>query len=301
MPGDVAAQSDDRWDDSMKRAVIVAMALLLIAGSSLFLFNPAQSTAPSSVHDLTIPTGDPNWEKACHSAIIPNTTPACTQAALFDLNLARRSEGLARLTLPRGFSELRQARQLIYLVNNERTIRNLPSVEDSSPQLELLARQAANQARDPAIPPSMDGGSDWAGNFPNAIVVVFMWMYEDGYRYTNGGGGSNLDCQSPKSSGCWGHRAVILENSSTDTHYGAAFTTQLTPSQSLEYADSYTLVLAGPPAPFAIGDTGPLARTIVVVAILMILGSAIAWLTGRRRQQKNRQLGPPPPSYHPWP
>lgn len=284
----------------MKRVVIVAMVLLLIAGSSLFLFTPKQSPTSPPVHDLTIPAGDPNWETACHSALIPDTAPACMQAALFDLNLARRTEGLSQLTLPRAFATFNQARQIVYLANSERLIRKLPTVEESSPQLDHLAHQAATQARDPSIPASMDGGSDWAGNFPNAIVVVFMWMYEDGYRYTNGGGGSNLDCQAPRASGCWGHRAVILEDSSTNTRYGAAFTTQLAPSQALKYADSYTLEFAGAPALFALGNTSQLAYTIVVIALMMILLSIVSWFARRRRRRDDRHMGPPPPPDLSW-
>lgn len=267
----------------MRRVITVALVLLVIAASSLYLSSPRQPQLATNLHDLTIPSGDPNWESACRSAQVPNTAPSCERAALFDLNFARRSEGLALLNLPRGFFERSQANQLHYLVNNERAIRNLPTVPDSSAQLERLARQAAYQARDPSIPPSMAGGSDWAGNFPNALVVDFMWMYEDGFHYTNGGGGSNLDCQTPKASGCWGHRDVILEDASTNTHYGTAFTTRLIPSQALTYADSYTLILAGAPTPFGVANARLLARSIAVIALVMIAAAAVVSLLRRGR------------------
>ncbi|WP_276943777.1 hypothetical protein [Ferrimicrobium acidiphilum] len=276
----------------MRRVVIVAIVLLLIAGSSLYLITPPKAVTSPHLHDLTIPAGDPNWENACTSATLPDTSPTCMTAALYDLNLAHKAENLPTLTLPKGFNRQSQANQLHYLINNERTIRNLPTVTKPTSQLEELAHQAAVEARDPSIPQSMDGGSDWAGNFPNAIVVVFMWMYEDGYHYTNAGGGSNLDCQSSKAAGCWGHRDVILETSTSNTRYGTAFTTQLAPAQALKYADSYTLILAGPPSPFAIGNTRPLARSIAIIAVVMILASTLSWLNRRRRRRTRPNMDP---------
>jgi hypothetical protein len=295
-PDGLALTYDGEAQSNMRRVIVLALVLLLIAGSSLYFLTPTQPVAPKTLHDLTIPAGDPNWRSSCQSAALPDTSPGCEHAALFDLNLARTGEGLPKLDLPRGFLARSQASQLHFLIDNERTIRNLPAVPNSTPQLEKLASQAAYQARDPSIPPTMDGGSDWAGNFPNALVVDFMWMYEDGYRYTNGGGGSNLDCQSPKASGCWGHRYVILENTSTDTNYGTAFTTQLTPSQALTYADSFTLILAGEPAPFAI-NTQPLARTIVIIAVIMIIAVIISSINRRRRLRayRTQPVGPPLP------
>lgn len=269
----------------MRRVVLIAIVLLLIAGSSLYLNTPKVPAVPAGLHDLSIPAGKPNWESACNSAKLPDTSVTCTSAALYDLNLAREKENLPSLMLPNGFNSESQADQIQFLVNNERAIRNLPTVARPSAQLVKLAMQAAIEARDPTIPPSMDGGSDWAGNFPNAIVVIFMWMYEDGFHYTNAGGGSNLDCQSAKSSGCWGHRKVILESTTSSTRYGTAFTTQLAPSQSLKYADSYTLILAGPPSILAIGNTRPLARTIAIIAVIMIGLSILSWLNRQRRRR----------------
>jgi hypothetical protein len=281
----------------MRRVVIIAIVLLFIAGSSLYLNTPTKATTPPHLHDISIPAGAPNWENECTSAELPDTSPKCTSAALYDLNLSRKTEGLPALVLPNGFNHQSQAGQLHYLVNSERAIRKLPTVTNPTSQLQELAKQAAIQARDPSIPQSMDGGSDWAGNFPNAIVVVFMWMYEDGYHYTNAGGGSNLDCQSFKASGCWGHRQVILETSTSNTHYGTAFTTQLAPSQALKYADSYTLILAGAPSPFAIGNTGPLARSIAIIAVIMIAISLVSWLNRQRRRRSRPSTNPPWPNF----
>jgi hypothetical protein len=269
--------------NGVSRLLVLGLVLALIAGSSLFLLPSPRAATYHGLHDLRVPAGDPNWQTACQSAILPDVSRRCTSAAVFDLNLARPQEGLPRLTLPAGLLALTQAKQLQYLINNERAIRNLPTVSNSTNQLERLAFQAAVDARDPTIPTPLVGGSDWAGNFPNAVVVDFMWMYEDGYTYTNGGGGSNLDCQSPKASGCWGHREVILEDSSTSTHYGTAFTTNLAPSQSLQYADSFTLILAGQQSPLAPPTARPLARLVGIVAIIMVGSSIIRLVTRRRR------------------
>jgi hypothetical protein len=49
--------------------------------------------------------------------------------------------------------------------------------------------------------------SIWAGDF-GPLASDYDWMYNDGYSAS---GSINLDCQSPGSSGCWGHRHCILE------------------------------------------------------------------------------------------
>ena len=38
------------------------------------------------------------------------------------------------------------------------------------------------------------------------LAAIYGWMYYDGP------GGFNLDCTSSDSSGCWGHRDIILDN-----------------------------------------------------------------------------------------
>ena len=49
-------------------------------------------------------------------------------------------------------------------------------------------------------------GSVWAADL-NSLDADFIWMYADGWA---SGGSANADCPSAKSSGCWGHRQIML-------------------------------------------------------------------------------------------
>jgi len=48
------------------------------------------------------------------------------------------------------------------------------------------------------------GCANWSGGWINPLGADYAWMYDDGPS------GSNLDCRTGTSQGCWGHRDNIL-------------------------------------------------------------------------------------------
>jgi len=116
---------------------------------------------------------------------------------------ARRSEGLGLLSLPSGFGSMPPALQLLAVLNLERVSRGLPAFSDS-PQLNAYARAGVARRTDPTAP-SADYGSIWS-NSGNVLESDYMWMYVDGFSVNQ----LNLDCMTPSSQGCWGHREIIL-------------------------------------------------------------------------------------------
>jgi hypothetical protein len=73
----------------------------------------------------------------------------------------------------------------------EAPIPNLVNTYDN-----LVQAGLANDA-DPAIPAGVTGGAIWSG-FASPLGAMLGWEYYDGP------GGSNLDCTTPSSPGCWG-------------------------------------------------------------------------------------------------
>lgn len=272
--------------------LLAGLVLLAIAVVASFVA-PPRHRFHGPLHDLAIPTHDPNWERACPQGRITESR-ACVAAATFDINLARREESLPPLALPQGFTSWSFPVQLEYLVNNERSIRGLTTFHGLDPVLDRDALAGAERARDPLIPGSLEGGSDWAGNFPNPVVVDFLWMYEDGFRFTNGGGGSNLDCQRPHAPGCWGHRAVILEDLAPGGHLGAAFTTHLVPSQAGSYFSSYAIVLNGAPALGLGSPNQPLVEAVEVAGVALLAWGILGAALRRRRGRQHPSPDVPP-------
>ena len=140
-------------------------------------------------------------------------TRACDQAVLKDINDRHRAEGVPPMTLPNNFESLSPAMQVIYVVNEERTSRNLPPYTGVLNALSGDSLIAAKAGNDPN-PSKGDGdwlvyNSIWAGGYQSALLADYDWMYNDGW-----GGNSdntiNVDCTSAKAQGCWGHREGIL-------------------------------------------------------------------------------------------
>ena len=246
-------------------AIILAV-LAAISISSIVLEAPSHLvTTPA--HDLNIPASYLNWEDSCTTAQPTDYSSSCIKSSLFDINYARKAESLPPLRLPKNFLKTSPAAQLEYLVNRERQVRGLAPIKATSKTLTRSASLAAKQATDPSIPKGYVGGSDWAGNFPNTLVVDFEWMYEDGFRHTNAGGGSNVDCHYPGASGCWGHRKVILEQASAPTYFGASFTTDLATRFRDLYLSSFAIVLAGPPNLAGPETVLPTARLLLTLSL----------------------------------
>jgi hypothetical protein len=182
---------------SRRRVVPTATAaLLLLAGSGTALAvrraqNPMRNSAPS-----------PATVRAC---LAPRySVRSCDMHALADVDLARRSEGVAPISLPGDFFSLSTAERLLALADLERVDRGLAPVLGLTARLDAAAAQAARAQADPTGPNGYSWGSNWAGGTRSTVFDDFSWMYDDGF------GSQNLACRVPNAGGCWGHRDNIL-------------------------------------------------------------------------------------------
>ena len=131
---------------------------------------------------------------------------ACVNPVLSAIDRARAGEGVRPMRLPSGFGGLSLPQQLLAIANLERSDRGLTPAVGLSRSLDQNAVAAARAQQDPAPNPFYGNayGSNWAGGIGSSLAVDFLWMYDDGP------GSSNIDCRSPQSAGCWGHRHNIL-------------------------------------------------------------------------------------------
>ncbi len=172
------------------------------AGASLTSFrgsDPTSNLAPQ-----------PDFNTIC--GIQPNESASCSSAALSALNRAQELEGVAPINLPTNYPLLSPAEQLFVLVNLERASRGLAVFIGMSPSLNLIAEQGAIQGQDPTW---NQYTYPWASNYgyglPNAIAMVYGWMYDDGP------GSPNVSCSIDTPGSCWQHRNNILQDFGTNS------------------------------------------------------------------------------------
>ena len=137
---------------------------------------------------------------------------------LVAIDKAREVEGLGPMVLPAGYAHMSAPDQILVVTNIERGSRGLPTFAGLSARFDHLAEGGARTDSDPSGPTNAAWSSNWAGT-SNALEADFMWMYADGYSKS---GSYNLDCKTPVSSGCWGHRQDILGDYGSQTEMGAA-------------------------------------------------------------------------------
>jgi hypothetical protein len=211
--------------------------------------NPAFNVAPNPNYDDCTANGYCGEVPPCYtSAFAPAfTSPDCENEELQAIDGARAKERVGPMYLPSGFNSLSGEEQLLVVIDLERVGRGLAPFVGIAASLDSLAQQGTQVSgqlpgtfEDPIFPVgfSLDPGTAFAypcrgtgtggyacegsGN-PGASIAAggqisvldadYGWMYEDGY------GGSNLDCQTPKASGCWGHRDNILGAYPTRTRF----------------------------------------------------------------------------------
>jgi hypothetical protein len=127
------------------------------------------------------------------------------------INACRAAEGVGPLVLPSNWSALTPVQQGFVVMNLERVNRGLPAIVGLNASLNGLASSGASRGTDPSFPSGpVSGGGIWAGAY-SVLQADYLWMYVDGP------GGDNLDCTSGNSSGCWGHRDIILWDRSSGT------------------------------------------------------------------------------------
>ncbi|HXY27176.1 MAG TPA: hypothetical protein VEH82_02760 [Acidimicrobiales bacterium] len=154
------------------------------------------------------------------AGILPPANPSANIAPdsgdwLTAIDDARAQEGVG----PMGVSELTLSglsvpEQIFTIVNAERIDRGLPPIDYMTSQLDLYAQGGADAGSDPTFPSSLSGGapitfggSIWAGGLTSTLEADYYWMYDDGW---SGGSTTNSACSQSDSSGCWGHRDIIL-------------------------------------------------------------------------------------------
>lgn len=179
---------------------------------------------------------------------------ACEDGVVRALDRARAKLRLGPYRLPRDFTALSPARQLLILTNLDRIAYRLPPVAGLLPALDRAAVRGAARKVDPVPPPGLFAGlprwsytSSWASDFSDALLAYYFWAYADGYP------GGNVDCRRPRDAGCWEHRRNVLLRAAPGMtlSMGAA---------QVRHADGrlgFALLIAGwdPPAPLAYAYT----------------------------------------------
>ena len=143
-------------------------------------------------------------------------------------NVRADQEGLDPIALPSNWNQLTSSERLFTFMNLERVSRGLNPLMYLVNTYTSEVNTAITNDADPEPPASIDASwqSIWAGGdgmIP--LSAMYLWMYYDGP------GGSNLDCTSGSSSGCWGHRDAILDadvnvidaGAGSDSHGSAGF------------------------------------------------------------------------------
>jgi hypothetical protein len=179
---------------------------------------------------------------------------ACEDGVVRALDRARHALGLGPYRLPRRFTALSPARQLLVLTNLDRIAYRLAPVAGLLPALDRAAARGAAGKFDPVPPPGLLAGrprwtyaSSWASNFPNALLAYYFWAYADGYP------GGNVDCRRPHDAGCWEHRRNLLLRAAP----GLTLSMGAAQVRHRDGSLGVALLLAGwdPPAPLAYAYT----------------------------------------------
>jgi hypothetical protein len=193
----------------------IAISLVVAGSASTFVCTTATAVAHESLilTTATNPSANivpsPAYPSVCQSA---PTGASCQNAAIAALNNGRYAMGLPAYNLPIGFQSLSTANQFLALSNLDRQVYGLTPISGLNASLNAAAAVGVATDKDPSGPSSVEGNrftawaSNWAAGWASPLYTYYEWMYDDGY------GSSNIDCTSPSSSGCWGHRASTLHN-----------------------------------------------------------------------------------------
>ena len=178
--------------------VPIGAAVLTLVGAGLLTSAPAVAagTLPPSNPSANIPPDSSDWLTA--------------------IDGARSQEGVGAMDISESaFDALPLDQQVFTAVNNERVDRGLAPISYLTSQLDSYAQNGANVGGDPSFPSTLTGGapisyggSIWAGGLTSVLEADYYWMYDDGY---SGSSTSNAACSSSNTSGCWGHRDIVLQ------------------------------------------------------------------------------------------
>jgi hypothetical protein len=198
----------------LRQCAVVAMAVT--ASLSSFVFLQARPVAASVVVQPANPANNvlPGTPFNCAGLNPPNspndTSAACTNSALYNIDVGRIAEGLGPMYLPTNWASLTLPEQNLAIVNLERTARGLPSEYGLVNCMNADAQTSSNTGNDPVdtCPAPYGGlGIPYKGNWANigtALQADFYLVYDDGL------GSPNVKCTAADQSGCWGHRENLL-------------------------------------------------------------------------------------------
>jgi hypothetical protein len=131
---------------------------------------------------------------------------ACLAQGVQFLDEARARLGEPPYALPDDFASLAAAEQAFVLTDLDRILQGLRPIPGLTDELDQAAAAGVKSDSDPLTSDQnvLTIASDWGGDYPNMPYTYGAWMYDDGP------GSGNLDCTAIDSSGCWGHRHMIL-------------------------------------------------------------------------------------------
>jgi hypothetical protein len=203
----------------MRMPLRIGLAVLAALSLTGFAAGPAGARAAHGDLKKSVSPSQAFVDACFHVSGKTKSQKACDKAALRDFDKVRATEGLAPMTLPRGFARLSAAPQLLVLTNLERVDRGLRAFPGLSKRLNRMAAKGAKARTDPPFPspfPGTFGGGNWAGVGSSTLLADYVWVYDDGP------GSPNSDCPTKSSRGCWGHRHNILHGYDKPLAMGAA-------------------------------------------------------------------------------
>jgi hypothetical protein len=189
--------------------------MAVTASLSSFVLLQARPVAASVVVQPANPANNvlPGTPFNCAGLNPPNspndTSAACTNSALYNIDVGRIAEGLGPMYLPTNWASLTLPEQNLAIVNLERTARGLPSEYGLVNCMNADAQTGSNTGNDPVdtCPAPYGGKNVGLGNWANIgtpLQADFYLVYDDGLN------SPNVQCTPADQSGCWGHREDIL-------------------------------------------------------------------------------------------
>lgn len=143
------------------------------------------------------------------------TSTDCENASVYYLDQARVAMGLGPYRLPPAFASMSADEQIFILTNLDREAYGSTRLTGLNAEVSAAAySEGVYYENDPGVNEGStpygwhSGPAVWAGGFVNAPAAYFAWVYDDGY------GSTNADCPEPTSTGCWGHRHILVGNGS---------------------------------------------------------------------------------------
>ncbi|MBS1884920.1 MAG: hypothetical protein JSS97_18385, partial [Actinobacteria bacterium] len=143
------------------------------------------------------------------------TSTDCENASIYYLDQARVAMGLGPYRLPPAFASMPADEQIFILTNLDREAYGSTMLTGLNAEVSAAAySEGVYYETDPGVNEGStpygwhSGPAVWAGWFVNAPAAYFAWVYDDGYGSPNG------DCPEPTSTGCWGHRHVLVGDGS---------------------------------------------------------------------------------------